>query len=356
MVNCEYVLLLADIHANEAALREVVRDARWRYRKRGLSQIWFLGDLFGRGPEPFNAWLQLRDYRPKVAVVGNHDWGVLGRSRNEPGQKERMFNEADWKVILAHRQELVDVGLLSLNGDQEPRHGPVFDYLQALPVVHSPYPGMYLVHGGQVPAQGRSDQTEALLSHLVWDYVETSAHARYTVTTLEWLCAQMPDSIKGIHFECPPERPQVVLVGHSHRRILYREDLDRPQWVSPVELGHTYELHPGPGRPVVISPGSVGFSREHGDRDASYAVLCLQDQALRSVTFHTAWFDRKEVQAQMRDKSYPRRIVKYLELPGDTGDQSGRDGGAILNETTQVIRNEPSTCRDLSRQNGSESM
>jgi len=321
MSDCSYILLLADIHANEAALVAAVRDARRRYQGCGPLQTWFLGDLFGRGPAPAETWRRFIAYKPELVIAGNHDWGVIGKETviQTAARWDGFFGKHDWEIILAHRRELTDVGLLNLAGDEEPRSGQVFEYLKNLPVLCSPCPGVYLVHGGwETPLK---PQVERHLNHLIWDYVREPKHAKYTLDALSWV-AEHSSEISRLYVSGNPlEAPRVVLVGHYHRRILYRGDPDGFEWETPVRLNYTYELHPQPERPVLISPGSVGFPREDLDRDASYAVLCLREQAVCSVTFHKVPFRRATVRVQMKAKGYPQEIIRHLQMPGEREDE-----------------------------------
>ena len=65
-------LLLADIHANEEALRAVLNDAGT------INGIWCAGDIVGYGPRPNEVCNILREY-DTVAVGGNHDLSAVGR-------------------------------------------------------------------------------------------------------------------------------------------------------------------------------------------------------------------------------------------------------------------------------------
>jgi len=67
--------ILADIHANLAALTAVLKDIEV---KGGVDEIWCLGDIVGYGPEPAECIKLLRKYKP-VCVSGNHDLGATGK-------------------------------------------------------------------------------------------------------------------------------------------------------------------------------------------------------------------------------------------------------------------------------------
>src|SRR4030042_995042 len=67
--------IMADIHANLAALTAVLKDIEG---KGGVDEVWSLGDIVGYGPEPAECIKLLREYHP-VCVAGNHDLGAVGK-------------------------------------------------------------------------------------------------------------------------------------------------------------------------------------------------------------------------------------------------------------------------------------
>ena len=67
--------IIADIHANLAALREVLGDIeRWG----GVDEGWCLGDIVGYGPDPHDC-IELLRQRNYICVAGNHDWAAIGK-------------------------------------------------------------------------------------------------------------------------------------------------------------------------------------------------------------------------------------------------------------------------------------
>ncbi len=90
------VLVISDIHANQAALESVLAAAAGRY-----DTIWCLGDLVGYGPRP-NECIEIVRDRAALCVMGNHDWAVLGR----PGINVDDFNPQARQAVLWTRDEL----------------------------------------------------------------------------------------------------------------------------------------------------------------------------------------------------------------------------------------------------------
>ena len=67
------VAVFGDAHAHAEALDAVVVAAE----RAGVDQLWSLGDMIGRGPDPQHVVTRTRE-RCAVALVGNHDYGATG--------------------------------------------------------------------------------------------------------------------------------------------------------------------------------------------------------------------------------------------------------------------------------------
>jgi predicted phosphodiesterase len=78
------VAVFADAHAHAEALEAVVEAAE----ASGAEQLWSLGDMVGRGPDPERVVALTRE-RCTVALMGNHDYGATGSADplrfGEPG-------------------------------------------------------------------------------------------------------------------------------------------------------------------------------------------------------------------------------------------------------------------------------
>lgn len=311
----EYILLIGDIHANDAALAAVIGDAYRRYAGRVL-KTWFLGDLFGRGPRPGQAYRRLLNEAPEAMVKGNHEGGLVGKYQSVRFEDltSGLYNGHDWEVLLLQREELHTQGLLSCS-DSSVAGGEVADFINQLPVVCLPRPSIAMVHGGHESAFVQPTQLEPFFDQLVWDYVKEQAHADYTIDAIQWLVEERPAGPEVVVLGGGVEAPQLILVGHYHMRFLY--DSNTGDWHSPVNLDETYNLTPSSGGPIVLSPGSVGFPRER-NRDASYAVLKLENGQATAVTFHTCAYDRDTVRNEMVRKGYPDETVRRLRLKGES--------------------------------------
>lgn len=78
------VAVFGDSHAHREALDAVLGAAE----ASGADELWSLGDMIGRGPDPEHVVTRTRE-RCRVALLGNHDYGATGSTDplrfGEPG-------------------------------------------------------------------------------------------------------------------------------------------------------------------------------------------------------------------------------------------------------------------------------
>ena len=65
--------MFGDVHGHAEALDAVIDAAQ----ERGAEELWSLGDMIGRGPDPEHAVARIRE-RCTVALMGNHDYAATG--------------------------------------------------------------------------------------------------------------------------------------------------------------------------------------------------------------------------------------------------------------------------------------
>jgi len=75
------VLLISDVHGNYDALKSVLESAR------GFDYVWVLGDLVDYGPEPHMVMDSVREIKPEVLLMGNHDYAVAYNTDCRCGQE-----------------------------------------------------------------------------------------------------------------------------------------------------------------------------------------------------------------------------------------------------------------------------
>ena len=200
--------VLADIHANQAALEAVLEDLTGQR----VSEILCLGDSIGYGPDPGEVIGELRQ-RGVVSVLGNHEYAVLNRA-----YLERM--KPDPKRSLAMTLQMLQPEDLDFIVNLEPI------------LVHS---GARLVHG---------------------------CPPRSPTCYLFYPSARVLDRI----FTSFPER--ICFYGHTHTLSFFEQGLP-PEKGQEAELG-TYRLHPD--RRYLINPGSVGQPRDGINNHAKYLL------------------------------------------------------------------------------------
>lgn len=236
-------LVITDIHGNLQALQSVLASAP------AFDAIWCLGDLVGYGPNPNECIERLQEF-PLVSVLGNHDWGVLGRA--DP----YIFNSDARHALLWTRGELFPENrrfMLELSTGIEVE-------------------GYVLVHGS--------------LREPIWEYLLDVDAAR-----------------KNFSFD----NFRVALVGHTHMPLVF-EWLESsqearillPDWREPLQLN---------GRRLIINPGSVGQPRD-GDPRAAYGIL---DTEAQTFSFRRAAYPIEITQERMRARGLPVRLIDRLE-------------------------------------------
>lgn len=182
-------LVIADIHANRAAMEAVLRDAA------PFDMVWCLGDLIGYGPDPNECVNRIQDFE-HICVAGNHDWAAMGQWH---------LDDFNTDARLAHLWTREELTLISR------------EYLQQLPL-RLEQEGFTLVHGS--PREP------------LWEYLLDLGEA----------------IISFSHFSTP-----FCLVGHTHLPLMFVLDPDTgrphamvPEIETPIPLrGRRMILNPG---------------------------------------------------------------------------------------------------------------
>lgn len=207
-------LIVSDIHANLAAFKTVLEDAKDRYDK-----IWCLGDLVGYGPDP-NECIELLAELDHVCIVGNHDWAVLDKLDIDD------FNPDARHVSLWTRDVLTESN---------------YQFLEKLPIAKVEEEIFTLVHGSP--------------RHPIWEYI-------------------LYPTVAQVNFQHFSTR--YCLVGHTHSPTIFympneSDGMCQTETLSanngPVTLDH---------HRLILNPGSVGQPRD-GDPRTSYGILDLED-------------------------------------------------------------------------------
>ncbi len=237
-------VVISDIHGNFPALQMVLVDAQ------PFDAVLCLGDVVGYGPNPNECVERLQDF-PFTCIVGNHDWGAIGRA------DLLIFNNDARQALYWTQQEL----------SAENR-----SFLSDLPVTVE-MDSFLLAHGS--PREP------------IWEYLVDARSAR--------------DNFAQFNF-------QVALVGHTHLPLAleWAEEHKQarillPDWGTPLSLS---------GRRLILNPGSVGQPRD-GDPRASYAIL---DADQMTWEFRRISYAVEITQERMRARGLPQRLIDRLQM------------------------------------------
>lgn len=194
--------ILADIHANLAALEAVLEDIR---KKGGVDETWCLGDIVDYGPDPRPCLEVVQRLRP-LGVVGNHDLAAIGRLDLDYFNPDAAVSNR-WTAAQLNPADVA--------------------YLDALPLTLEK-DSFTLVHGS--PADP------------VWEYIVSA-------------------SIAAKNFDLFPFR--YCLVGHTHEPAIFRQE--KNGGVAAARFMPGIGLVLGNDR-LIINPGAVGQPRDGDPR------------------------------------------------------------------------------------------
>jgi diadenosine tetraphosphatase ApaH/serine/threonine PP2A family protein phosphatase len=123
--------VLADIHANLAALQTVLADIDGREK---VDEIWCLGDVVGYGPDPHRC-IEIIQNRCSVCVAGNHDWAAIGKMDTAAFNPEAA-EAAEWTSRQLKSEDvrfLASLPLIREKGNFTLTHGsprdPIWEYI-----------------------------------------------------------------------------------------------------------------------------------------------------------------------------------------------------------------------------------
>ncbi|HRQ22938.1 MAG TPA: metallophosphoesterase family protein [Anaerolineales bacterium] len=232
------ILVMSDIHANYTALQAVLKDAG------DVDETWCLGDLVGYGPDPNAVIEEVREIPNLFCMMGNHDFGVIGKMSLET------FN-GDAKRSLAHHEKV-------LTADN-------IEFLCSLPTDAK-------VRGEATVAHGSPRDP-------LWEYILNSLTARLNFD----------------HFDTP-----WCFIGHSHIQSIFARDEQSDR----VTVEHAKPDVALPLRPkLILNPGSVGQPRDRDPR-AAYAIY---DAEARTWTPRRVEYNIAEVQHRIREAGLPEK-------------------------------------------------
>ena len=232
--------LISDVHANLEALTAVFADIDSQAEGgRDVTDIFFLGDLVGYGPDP-EACVDLVAERCDVALKGNHDFALIHGPYG--------FNYIAAEAIDCTRHTMLP-RCLSMDRKKKKR----WRFLDALLDQYRENDVLY-VHGS--PLDPLADYVFCAKSQVMWN---------------EEKLAEVFDKVERLMF-----------CGHTHHPCLI---YDTMECFLPAEVD--YEVTVDPERKAIVNVGSVGQPRDQDNR-ASYVLF---DEAARTVTWRRIPYD-----------------------------------------------------------------
>lgn len=237
------VLVISDIHGNSVALKTIIEDAKsWDY-------LWVLGDLVDYGPEPHIAVDIIRELKPDVVAMGNHDHAVAFNTD--------CMCDPETHELSEYTRRNISYRLLSREQ---------VEWLKSLSVrVEKSINGrkIYIVHGSP-----RSPLYGYLKPNLSKDEILLQ------ITPSKYALKPRPVDA------------DVVLVGHTHIPAV-------------IHINNKY----------ILNPGSCGQPRDHDPR-ASYAIYDLESGVFE---IRRVKYDIGKVIEKLRSLGLEERYLQWLE-------------------------------------------
>ncbi|MBA7695888.1 hypothetical protein ES703_104528 [subsurface metagenome] len=207
--------IIADIHSNLTAFTAVLDDIEHR---RGVEEVWCLGDVVGYGPDPHQC-LELLRQTNHVCVAGNHDWAAIGKIDTSE------FNPDAAAACHWTAQQLSSADV---------------EYLKNLPLIMQE-DDFTLVHGSPRDP--------------IWEYLLSTGSAKQNFAYFQ---------------------SQFCLIGHSHVPLVFEYNETDACLFSEFPADSVLTLAENR---LIINPGGVGQPRD-GDPRASYAIYDDEARAI----------------------------------------------------------------------------
>jgi predicted phosphodiesterase len=231
---------ISDVHSNLEALQAVLSDIE----KRNVSDIHFLGDAVGYGPNP-NECIQTLGGTCSELLAGNHDWAVLG------------LTDIAYFNLYARAAVIWTDEVLSPENRKALEDFSLIRNLEGL--------GLLLVHSSPVEPGD-------------WNYLFTPSDA----------------ALAFYHFS-----QRICLVGHSHVPFI----VEKPASGDVISHGDSVDF--SEGSRYIINVGSVGQPRD-GDPRAAYAVLDEKGVRIYRVEYPVHETQEKMTAAKLPDSLVSR--------------------------------------------------
>jgi predicted phosphodiesterase len=347
------VAVISDVHANYQALQAVLAHA-W---KQGVSDIWFLGDAVGYGPEPHRC-LQLleKEVNCKAWVLGNHDEVMRCSPNNKPTIAGNANNNHHHLRIQADPiTQYIGVGTdqltaFKINYDILDAYPDSRDFLLSHPTAAKIHKHFFLVHGGirsGTPTTTYTRDRIDIYNEFLFPVYKITKQVLKKLNSkglpgdmIKQLAALKNQEISGEDVFLDILRKTIgdkYAEGHKktiqdnaffttrkrftepHLNVFFHGHTHYPACFSGVNTSNkmeilSHDLEPGEQIPLddkqvwFLNPGSVGQPR-NGDCRASYLVL---DPKERIMQLHCIAYNIRAVQKQMERLAMPINLISRL--------------------------------------------
>jgi predicted phosphodiesterase len=300
-----WTAVISDIHSNLPALNAVIKDM-----PKKVKQVWFLGDLFGYGPNPKQVFDilqagQLKGAPLEVWLAGNHDLALANKSPYDGSAG--MSIHPDFQESWKRNRKALGAGIVNAVAAKPKEAEP-----QGCPV------RVYLTHG--FPREREEERV------MLYDYKQAPLK---------------PESAPGLAlaFYLRQFKPgvRVWIVGHSHLRTGWRWDGSRWDYLDERAFGTRLDgsetgnlnhndkctrfslpLQPAPAEDLyILNPGSVGMPNDGfrgADNCIRYAKYMLLDLSTNKLMleYRTVSYDARGLSGDWMN--YPGLVRRKLDL------------------------------------------
>lgn len=250
------IAMITDVHANWPALDAVTTDIQ----KRGITDVWFLGDVVDFGPWPIKCLQIIHKLCGKQRLLGNHDLAVGGIDREEQVDKS-WLPIADWS-----RKKLGEKGLaILMNGIRltaDFNLGPLrVSLAHAMPVARPK-----IKYGETTPyvyAGSHKRPETQLLREITEAMVERNVDiAAYGHTHIPFIYTVKPGWLYKLPFREEMRKKLPKYKNFWYASSLEKYGRPREEYAVPVERG----------RKIIINVPSCGQPRDNDPR-TGYAII-----------------------------------------------------------------------------------
>jgi len=252
----EPVGLISDVHGNWPAFEAVLADMK----KRGIKNIWFLGDVVDFGPWPHKCLEVVNEVCGPQRVLGNHDLAVAGIDREEQVDKS-WLDIADWtaqklgtKGVAALHEGIAltatfNTGRLNVSvAHALPVVSPKVKYGETTPYI---YAGTHM-HPETPPLR-------EIGSAMVQQKIDVAAYGH---THIPFIYAMKPGKLYGLPMQEALRTKLSRYRDHWYRSSLEKRPRPCPEYAMQIERG----------KKIIVNVPACGQPRDNDPR-TGYAII-----------------------------------------------------------------------------------